>query len=102
MLNTVIFYRILMNKITFLYSHRNTSDILRVNTPSNPGVGSKGQNFFLKAVMLHIKLKEMENRAPRKYIFCPYTHPQSQGWGQKVKNNSESNHDAYQISIYGA
>ena len=24
--------------------------------------------------MLHIKLKGMENRAPRKHIFCPYTH----------------------------
>ena len=31
----------------------------------DPGVGSKGQNiFFLKEVILHIKLKEMRHRAP--------------------------------------
>ena len=32
--------------------------------------------FFLKVVMLHIKLKGMEHRAPCKHIFCPYTHAQ--------------------------
>ena len=35
--------------------------------------------------MLHIKLKGMEQRAPCKNIFCSYTHPRSQGGGQKVK-----------------
>ena len=30
-------------------------------------------------VMLHIKLKEREHRAPCKHIFCPYKHPQPQG-----------------------
>ena len=35
------------------------------DTPSITGVGSKGQNtFFLKVVMLHIKLKGIECRAP--------------------------------------
>ena len=41
--------------------------------------------FFLKVVMLHIKLKGMEHRAPCKHIFCPYTHPRPLGWGQRVK-----------------
>ena len=50
-------------------------------------VVSKGQNIFvlLKVVMVHIKLNGMENRAPRKYTFCPYTHPQPHKCGQKVK-----------------
>ena len=35
------------------------------NTPSTSGVGSKGQTIFiLKVVMLHIKLKGIEHRAP--------------------------------------
>ena len=61
--------------------------ILSLHTPSTPGVGSEGKNIFflLKVVMLHIKLKGMEYRAPCKHIFCPYTHPQPLGWGQKVK-----------------
>ena len=29
------------------------------------------KHFFLKVVMLFIKLKEMEHRAPCKHIFCP-------------------------------
>ena len=34
------------------------ANILATDTPSTPGVGSKGQtNIFLKVVMLHIKLK---------------------------------------------
>ena len=32
--------------------------ILSLHTPSASAVESKGQNFFLKVVMLHIKLKE--------------------------------------------
>ena len=31
-------------------------------------------NFFLKEVMLHFKLKEMKHRTPCKQIFCSYTH----------------------------
>ena len=43
----------------------------------DPGVGSKDKNIFLqKVVMLHIKLNDMEHRAPCMYKFCPYTHPQ--------------------------
>ena len=54
--------------------------IMSLHTPSTTGVGSKGQNIFLmKVVMLHIKLKGMEYRAPRKHIFCPYTHARSLG-----------------------
>ena len=51
---------------------------------------SSGQNiFFLNIVMLHFKLKGMERRrAPCKHIFCPYTHPRSLGFGQKVKTFS--------------
>ena len=30
-------------------------------------------------VMLHIKLKGMDHRAPCKHIFCPYKHSQPQG-----------------------
>ena len=36
-------------------------------------------------IMLHIKLKRMEHRAPHKHIFFPYTHPWPLGLGQKVK-----------------
>ena len=46
--------------------------------------------------MLHIKLKEIERRAPCKYIFYPYTLPQPEGW-IKGKNNSKGGHVAYQI-----
>ena len=46
--------------------------------------GQKGKTN-LKVVMLHIKLKEMERRAPHRHIFCPYTKPRPRGWGQKVK-----------------
>ena len=60
---------------------------LPVDTPSVPGVGSKGQKhfFFLKEVMLHINLKGTEHRTPCKHIFCPYTHPQPLGLIQMVK-----------------
>ena len=43
--------------------------------------------FFLKVVMLHIKLKGKEHRAPCNHIFCPYTHPKKY----------ECGHFAYQI-----
>ena len=59
----------------------------------------RSKHFFLKIVMLHIKLKGMERRrAPCKHIFCPYTHPRPVGWGQKFKTFfSECGHVAYQI-----
>ena len=51
--------------------------------PSTPGVGSKDQNiFFLKMVMLHIKLKRMTCTTTCKQYFCPYTHSQPLVWGQ--------------------
>ena len=41
------------------------ADILPTDTPLTQGVGSKGQTvYFLKVVMLHIKLKGIERRAP--------------------------------------
>ena len=39
------------------------ANILPTDTPWTQGVGSKGQ-IFLKVVMLHIKLKGNEHRAP--------------------------------------
>ena len=46
------------------------ANILSLHTPSTPqGRGSKVKTFFLKVVMLHIKLMGMEHRAPCKYIF---------------------------------
>ena len=36
---------------------------------------------ILKEISLHIKLKGMEHRAPRKHIFCPYSHTLSP-WSQ--------------------
>ena len=43
--------------------------ILSVHTLSIPGLGSNRQKaFFLKVVMLHIKLNGMEHRAPCKHI----------------------------------
>ena len=54
--------------------------MLSLHTFSTPGGGVEGQNFFLKVVMLHIKFKGMEHRAPCKHTFCPYTRPQHVGW----------------------
>ena len=55
--------------------------ILSLHTPLIPGVGSKAQQniFLMKVVMLHIKLKGMDCRAPCKHEFCPYTLPQPLG-----------------------
>ena len=53
------------------------ANILPTDTPSTQGVGSKGQTIYFSAVvMLHIKLKGIEYRAPLKQIFCLYTHQQ--------------------------
>ena len=40
------------------------ANILPTDTPSTQGVGSKELYLFLKVVMLHIKLKAIEHRAP--------------------------------------
>ena len=47
-------------------------NILPLHTSLTSGVGSKGKNiyFFLKVVMLHIKLKRMKGRTLCKQIFC--------------------------------
>ena len=70
----------------------------------HPQAGSNGQTiFWLKVVMLHIKLKGMECRVTCKHIFCPYTHPQPLD-GVKRKNIfffAESSHVAYQIKGNG-
>ena len=44
----------------------------------DPGVWQKDQNIFSESrlVMLHIKLKEVEHRAPCKHMFCLYTDSQ--------------------------
>ena len=64
----------------------------------DPRVGPRGQNdFILKVVMLHIKLKGKGHRASCKHIFCPDKHPRPFWWGQKLKTFSpESSHVAYQ------
>ena len=64
----------------------------------DPWGGVKGQNnFFLKVVILHIKLKGMEHRAPCKHIFCPLTHTLDPGVESKIKTFffSESSHVVY-------
>ena len=53
---------------------------LPVDTSLVQVLESKGQNIFcLKEVMLHIKFKGMEHKAPCKHIVCSYTHPQPVG-----------------------
>ena len=65
-------------------------------------LGQRSKYFFLKKVMLHIKLMGMEHRAPCKQMFCPYTHPGPLGWGRKVKHLfTVSSHIAYQIKGNG-
>ena len=65
----------LINLWEWSIEHHASTEYALTNT-LDPGVWSKGQNIFLlKVVMLHINLKEMEKRAQRKDIFCPYTHP---------------------------
>ena len=63
------------------------------------GAKAKFFFFFLDLVMLHIKLKLTPQAATWKQIFCPQTHPQPCGWGQKVKPFIfwKLSHVAYQI-----
>ena len=54
--------------------------------------------YFLKVVMLHIKLIEMEKRAPYKYIFCVLAHPQPlDGIKRSTHLFHECSHVSYQI-----
>ena len=39
----------------------------------------------LKVVIVHIKSKGIEHRAPCKYIFCPNTHPRALGGVKRSK-----------------
>ena len=64
--------------------HANTYVVLTYTLDSESGV-KRSKLFFLKVVMLHIKLKGMECKAPCKHIFCPYAHPRPVGPVQKVK-----------------
>ena len=48
------------------------ANVLPLHTPLTPGVRSKSQNsciFYLKVVMLHIKLKRMKHRTNFKHEF---------------------------------
>ena len=50
--------------------------ILPFWAPWNPGVGLKGQKiFFLKVVMLYIKLKGMKRTITGKQIVYPFQEP---------------------------
>ena len=60
--------------------------ILSLHTPSSPGWGQRVKTFFTERTTLHIKLKGMEQRAPRKHIFCPYTHPQAKDRVKRSKH----------------
>ena len=78
------------------------ANILPTDTPSTQGWGQKVKLYlFLKVVMLHIKLKGIEHRAPWKQICCHYTHTNDPlGWGQKaIFFFSKSGHVAYQIKV---
>ena len=69
---------------------------LTLHTSSAPWVGSKGQNmFFLKVVMLPIKLKGMKQSV--RNIYGP------KGWVKRSKSFffSERSHVAYQIKGNG-
>ena len=84
-----------------MQQHANTYSVLTHTL--DPWGGIKGKNSFFLDVMLYIKLKHMEHRAPCKYIFCPYTNPQPQIGVKKVKTFfSESSHVTYQIKGNGA
>ena len=47
--------------------------------------GQKVKRFFLKVVMLHIKLKEMERKAPCKHLYSVITHTLGPRGRVKVK-----------------
>ena len=64
-------------------------------------LGQKVKTFFLKVVMLHIKLKGMEHRSPCNHMLCPNTHPRSLEWVKRSKYAYESSPVAYQIKGNG-
>ena len=53
--------------------------------PRPPRWGEKVKTFFLKVVILHIKLKGMELRASCNHILCPHTKPQHMGQVKRKK-----------------
>ena len=58
--------------------------------------------FLLKVVMLHIKFKGMDHRAPCKHIVCPFTHTQSPDGVKRSKHFlSVNSHVVYQIKGNG-
>ena len=64
-----------------------------LQSPSNPGLGSKGQNILipLKVVLVHIKLKQIKHTA--KYFVLTHSLGPPE-WGLKVKTffSSDSSH----------
>ena len=67
----------------------------------NPQMESKGQHiFWLKVVMLHIKLKGIEHSVSCNYIFFSYTHHRPP-YGVKTFFFAESSHVAYRIKGNG-
>ena len=48
------------------------ANVLPLHTPLTPGVQKV---FFLKVVMVHVKLMGMIQRTQFKQIFCPFIHP---------------------------
>ena len=68
--------------------------IFPLQTPSTSGMGQKVEtDFFLKVVMLHIKLKAIKHRTPYKQLFCPYSFPQPlSGVKKSTQFVSESGH----------
>ena len=62
--------------------------------PRPLGWDQRSKHFFLKEVMLLIKLMGMEHRAPYKHIFCSCT-PRHPGVGSKGQTNfTENSHVA--------
>ena len=56
----------------------------------------KSKTFFLKAIMLNIKLKGLKQKTSCNHTFSPYTHPLPVELGQNIIF-SECGHVAYQI-----
>ena len=80
--------------------------ILSLHTPLTPGMEQKVNTFFLKVVMLDIKSKEMELRAPCKHMFGPVTHarPLLDPWSRVKRSKhffTERSHFAYKIKGNG-
>ena len=76
------------------------ANILPTDTPLTQGVGSKGQTiFFLKVVMLHIRIKADDAGSNMVANILPTDTPLTQGLGSKGQtiSFSESSHVAYPI-----